>query len=110
MLVKVVVTGTGSLSVNGFVTDAETGEPIKGVTVTFSLDGGATMAKSAKQSGSATTVITKKTAQKGGLKIKSMPVGRYRVTLKKVGFADAETIIDVNDGEMTDFSFGLTKI
>lgn len=107
---KVVVTGTGSLSVNGLVSDAETGEPIKGVTVTFSLDGGAPMAKSAKQSGSATTVVTKKTAEKGGLKIKSMTAGRYTVTLKKVGFADVQTTIDVNDGEMSDFNIGLTKI
>lgn len=107
---KVVVTGVGSLSINGLVTDATTGEPLKGVTVSFALDGGMTMAKASRASSSTTTAITKKTAEKGGLKIKSLPAGTYQVTLKKVGYADQIVTVNVNDGEMSDLNVGLSKI
>jgi uncharacterized membrane protein len=102
---KVIETGGGSLSVKGLVTDAQTGSPLKGVTVSFALDGG--MAKAAI----ATTEpeIVKKTAEKGGFNIKSLATGTYQVTLKKVGYADQVATISVNDGEMTELKISLEK-
>ena len=107
---KVVVTGTGSLSVKGLITDAETGEPVKGVTVSFALDGGTQMMAKAGKASSPATVLTKKTAKKGGLQVKSLPEGTYQVTLKKAGYADQIVTVSVNDGEMTVLNVEIAKI
>lgn len=104
---KVIVMGTGSLSVNGLVTDAESGEPIKGVTVLFSLDSANTLVKGSKSLNS--SVVTKKTADKGGFKIKSLPAGTYNVTVKKVGYTDQIVTVYVNDGEMSDVNVSIAK-
>lgn len=102
---KVIETGAGSLSVKGLVTDAQTGLPLKGVTVSFALDGG--MAKA-----SSTTTepeLVKKTAEKGGFNIKGLESGMYQVTLKKAGYANQVTTISVSDGEMTELKISLEK-
>ena len=104
---KIIVTGSNTLSVKGLVTDATTGEPVKGVTLSFALDGEMMMAKSAKVSSKSANVITKKTAEKGGFKIQSLPAGTYQVTIKKVGYPDKIVSIDVNDGEMTDLDVSI---
>ena len=100
---KVIETGAGSLTVKGIVTDAQTGLPLKGVTVSFALDGG--MMKAA----AATTEpeLVKKTAEKGGFNVKGLASGTYQVTLKKVGYADQVVTISVNDGEMTELNVRL---
>jgi hypothetical protein len=102
---KVIGTGAGSLSVNGLVTDAQTGSPLRGVTVSFALDGG--MAKTATKT--TEPELVKKTAEKGGFKIKSLEAGTYQVTLKKAGYADQVASISVNDGEMTELKISLEK-
>ena len=100
---KVIETGAGTLSVKGMVTDAKTGAPLKGVTVSFALDGGMAKAKAANN----IPDVVKKTADKGGFNIKSLPAGTYQVTLKKVGYADQVVTISVNDGEMTELNISL---
>lgn len=102
---KVVYTGTGSLAVKALVTDAATGEPLKGVMVSFSLDGAAVKTKAA----SAKPDLVKKTAEKGRFNIKTMPAGIYIVTLNKNGYADHTTTIAVSDGEMSELNVQLTK-
>lgn len=94
---KVIGTGTSTLSVKGMVADAQTGAPIKGVTVSFALDGGMSRAKGA----ASTPDVVKKTADKGGFNVKSLPAGTYLVSLKKAGYADLVTSVSVNDGEMS---------
>lgn len=103
---KVVVTGTGTLAVKGRVTDAQTGEPVKGAELLFALDGNMGMAKSAK---GASQGVTKKTADKGGFNIKSLPSGVYTVTVKKVGYADQVATVAVADGELTELNIALSK-
>ena len=105
---KVVVMGVGSLAVKGLVTDAMSGEPIKGATLSFALDGGVSLAK-AKSSTAQTESIVKKTADKGGFNIKSLPSGMYTVTIKKVGFADQVATVAVADGELTEINIQLSK-
>ena len=102
---KVIETGAGSLSVKGLVTDAQTGLPLKGVTVSFALDGG--MAKAA--STTSEPELVKKTAEKGGFNIKGLESGMYQVTLKKAGYANQVTTISVSDGEMTELKISLEK-
>ena len=107
---KIIQTGAGSLSVKGVVTDASTGKPIKGVTVSFALDGGSMMmAKASTATSTTPDTITKKTAKKGGFNIKSLPAGTYQVTIKKAGYTDQVITININDGEMTDFNAGISK-
>ena len=103
---KIVETGTGSLAVKGLVTDALTGEPVKGATLLFALDGGNGAAKTAK---GAMEEMVKKTAEKGGFNIKSLPTGMYRVTIKKVGYADQVATVAVADGELTEVNIQLSK-
>jgi hypothetical protein len=103
---KVIETGSGSLSVKGLVTDAQTGSPLKGVTVSFALDGG--MMKAATTTTSEPELV-KKTAEKGGFNIKGLATGTYQVTLKKAGYADQVATISVNDGELTELKISLEK-
>jgi hypothetical protein len=103
---KVIETGAGSLSVKGLVTDAQTGLPLKGVTVSFALDGG--MAKTATKTTTEPELV-KKTAEKGGFNIKGLAAGTYQVTLKKAGYADQVATISVSDGEMTELKISLEK-
>jgi hypothetical protein len=63
---KVIETGNGTLTVKGFITDAKTGTPIKGASLSFALDGNGTKVKAAK----ANELLVKKTAEKGGFIIK----------------------------------------
>jgi len=106
---KVIRTGSNTVSVKGLVTDAATGEPIKGVTVTFALDGGTPEVARSAKAGAHTAAVTKKTAEKGGLQVKSLPTGTYTVTLRKAGYADEVVTIYVNDGEMTVLNVSISR-
>jgi hypothetical protein len=103
---KVIERGVGSIALRTLVTDAQSGLPLKGVTVSFVMINGTT--KAAAQTSSKSTLV-KKTAEKGGFNIKHLAAGTYEVTLKKVGYADQVTTIVVNDGEMTDLKISLEK-
>ena len=103
---KVIDTGVGSLAVKGLVTDAVSGEPVKGATLSFVLEGNGTMLKGAKK---ATESVVKKTAEKGGFNIKSLPSGMYTVIIKKVGYADQVATVAVADGDLTELNIQLNK-
>lgn len=103
---KVIETGIGSLAVKGLVTDARSGEPLKGVTLSFSLEGNNGLAKAAK---AATESVVKKTAEKGGFNIKTLPSGMYSVTIKKVGYVDQVVTVAVADGDLTELNVQLSK-
>ncbi len=102
---KVIETGAGSLSVKGLVTDAQTGLPLKGVAVSFALDGG--MAKAA----STTTEpeLVKKTAEKGGFNIKGLAQGIYQVIITKPGYKEQTLTLNISDGEMSVLDVKLDK-
>ena len=103
---KVIDTGSGSLSVKGLVTDAQTGLPLKGVTVSFALEGGMMKTAAAITTDSE---LVKKTAEKVGFNVKKLASGTYQVTLKKVGYADQVITVSVNDGEMSLIDVKLDK-
>jgi len=102
---KVIDTGGSSFSVKEMVTDAKTGLPIKGVTVSFVLIDGTAKAKTANSKPD----VVKKTADKGGFNIIGLASGTYMVILKKAGYADQVVTISVNDGEMTVLNVVLEK-
>ncbi len=103
---KVVNKGSGKLAVKGLVTDAQNGEPVKGVTITFMHDGETSPAALAANS---EPVIIKTTAAKGGFNIKSLPAGIYRVSFKKMGYTEQFATVNVNDGELTTVDIALNK-
>lgn len=103
---KVVNTGVGTLAVKGLVIDSQTSAPIKGVSVSFALDGGMLKTGGIENA----TVMVKKTAEKGGFNVQTLVAGTYLVTLKKTGYADQTVTIYVNDGELTIVDVKLDKI
>jgi hypothetical protein len=102
---KVIESGNTKLTVKGLVTDAQTGDPVKGVILSFWLDGDAT-----KTTATGEPSLVKKTAAKGGFNVSSLAAGTYRVTLQKVGYAEQSQTIFVNDGELTTMNVQLTKV
>lgn len=104
---RIIGTGKGSLQVKGFVTDAGTGEGLKGATLSFvqnSNDNGLM-----KAAASSTEAMKKKTANKGGFKIKSLPEGTYTVTVRKNGYADVVSTVAVTNGELSALNVELVK-
>ncbi len=105
---KIIETGGGSLRVKGVVTDAGTGEGLKGVTLSFELNSnGNGMMKAAASSSS--EAINKKTADKGGFNIKSLTEGTYTVTVRKNGYADVVSTVAVTNGELAKLNVELAK-
>lgn len=102
---KIVELGSSTMSLKGLITDALTGAPVKGVNVCLALDN--SMMKAAANN--PTEQIVKKTAEKGGFNIKSLPAGMYNVTIRKNGYAEQVMQIAVSDGEMTDLKIQISK-
>lgn len=100
---KIIAKGITKLTLKGTITDAQNGEPLKGVTVSIVAENG--MSKSATES----VEMVKRTAAKGGFYIKSLNDGTYRVTLKKAGYAEATVIINVNGGERSEVKVALER-
>ena len=103
---KVIVAGSGKLAVKGLVTDALSGEPIKGAVLSFLPEGGSSLAKAAK---TPTESVVKKTAAKGRFNIKSLPAGVYTVTIQKIGYADQVTTVTVTNDKLADLKIQLSK-
>lgn len=109
---KVIETGIGSLTLKGFITDATTGEPLRGATLSFSPNGDDGALKAVDSGGSTNkgeVVLTKRTADKGGFNIKSLPEGVYRVTIAKNGYKEQVVTVAVTDGETGDLNVELSR-
>ena len=101
---KIIYNGRGSLTVQGFVTEATSGEPIKGATLVFTpVEEGAVMRMADASDG----IITKKSAERGGFKIKHMAEGIYKVTIKKVGYEEQSIEVAVDGSELTNLTVQL---
>jgi len=100
------------LTLKGFITDAATGEPLKGATLSFCPECVEPTQKAAANGMSAVKeeiVLTKRTAEKGGFNIKSLPEGVYKVTIKRNGYQEQVVTIAVTDGETGDLNVELSK-
>lgn len=96
--------GTGRLALKATVRDRLTGEPVRGVSFSFLHDG----MKAAGTSGNGE--ISKKSAEKGRLQIKSMPSGNYKVVISKPGYKDKEAVVSIGEGERSEMVVELEKI
>ena len=94
---KVIQRGKVSLSVKGTVTEASTGNPLRGVMVTFTPINETAKQKAAFGNGGG---LARKTAAKGGYRVKSLDSGTYQVVFKKPGYADTTQEVNVNNGEL----------
>jgi len=103
---KVINRGKTSLSVKGVVTEAQTSNPVKGVTVTFIPVNGT--AKLIQASGNGVGLV-KKTAAKGGFNIKSLEGGTYQVLFQKPGYAESTQEVNVTNGELNVVNATLEK-
>jgi hypothetical protein len=86
---------TGSITVKGMATEAATGEPLSGVTMSFALDGEVKMEKV--------------TAAAGGFTIKSMEEGTYTVTASRLGYVTQTLTVNVLDDEMNTVEVAMVK-
>jgi hypothetical protein len=77
------------------------GNPLKGVKVTLTLQVPANT--------NGRTVITKKTAEKGGILIRNASEGTYDVTAKLPGYKDAATKVSVVSGQMSTLNITMEK-
>jgi hypothetical protein len=103
---KLIITGRSSLAVKGVVTDLASGEPIQNAILSFAPDGNGAMANLANKS---SDVLVKKTAEKGGFSIKTLPAGKYHVTCIKPGYAEQTAVLAVSEGERSELNLQLSK-
>lgn len=54
-------------------------------------------------------LLTKRTADKGGFNIKSLPEGIYSVNVKKNGYKPQVLTLAVNDGELNELNIEIVK-
>lgn len=104
---KVIQSGNSSLTLRGVVTDSATGDPVKGVLLSFSAIGNDTALNTETNSIIANreeVLLTKRTADKGGFNVKSLPEGVYSVSVKKNGYKEQTLTMAVNDGELNELN------
>jgi hypothetical protein len=94
----IISTGGGVTSVLGNVTVAGSGEPVKGVTFTFTAENNGLTKTATTET---VKTIVKKSADKGNFRIASLAEGTYKVIVKKIGFKEQVLTINVADGETT---------
>jgi len=95
-------------SVLGNVSDLTNGEPIKGVTLAFTLisNGNGLLKSAAKE---ITKPIVKKSAGKGNFRIPNLAEGTYKVLVSKIGFKEQIITITVANGETTNIKVELER-
>lgn len=103
---KLVKTGKRKLAVKVNVADQQTQEGIKGVIVSFYLNGepGHTILASD------TPALVKKTGEKGGLYVRTLDTGAYQLVMNKEGYAQQTVTAYVNEGELTYVEALLEKV
>jgi hypothetical protein len=99
---RLISVGVGSLALKGLVTDANTGEPLKGVKLSFA-------AVNTTGGGQTAAVLVKITASKGGLHLKTLAEGMYEVTASKNGYKPQVVQVAVNASETAELRIQLQK-
>jgi hypothetical protein len=104
---KIVETGIGTLSVQGKVTDKDSGESLQGATLKFTPDASNVMKK--LQDADDNGDVVKRSKSKGGFNVKTLPEGSYAVRVSKPGYKDVNIILNVTDGALSTMKVKLVK-
>ena len=91
---KLVNINTGVVALKATASDIVTSEPIKGVLFTLKSD---------------STVLTKRTADKGSFLIRNMKPGTYEVAVKKDGYKEKALSVSISDRERSELKVELEK-
>lgn len=102
---KLISTGKSTLAIKGVVTDAATGNGLKGAIIAFLPAGEAALAKSANSKGG----FSKKSADKGGFLVRTAANGTYTVTVEFPGYKKVTTTVSVMVGQMSVLNIGMEK-
>lgn len=97
---KILGYGIRSIALWGKVTDDESHNGLKGVTATIMPDG-----KTDPE-----LAIIRKSAEKGGFQVKSLPEGTYQVKFTKVGYKDLIVTIQVCKSERCKIKVAMSKV
>lgn len=100
---KLVDTSSGSLALRGTVTEAGSGNPVKGAQFSFKAE------QTMNSSGNGTGDIVKKTSEKGIFHLKSIEPGNYKVMITREGYKSAEVALTVTQGERAEVNVELEK-
>jgi hypothetical protein len=101
----IIPTSGGATSVLGSVTNAGSGEPLKGVSFTFVAENNGLMKTAATET---VKPIVKKSADKGKFRA-TLTENTYRVVIEKIGYKKQEVTITVAKGETTSLNIELEK-
>jgi len=101
----IVNTFGSSVALKGLVVDADSLEPLKGVTLTITPDTDSTTVDFSNNGGH----VVKRTASKGGFMVKRLQEGIYSVTVAKVGYRNQVVSVVVSSGELSRLSVKLSK-
>jgi hypothetical protein len=99
--VRHVITKSGSLALTAYITDASTGEGLRGVKVLLTLQGNG--------SPTSNTFLEKTTAEKGCFKVKNLAEGMYTAKATKVGYKEQTITLSVASGDMANLNMTLEK-
>ena len=105
---KLINTGGSKLAIKGIVTDAATGAGLKGAIVLFTLSGDLTLTKSAKGVNGKSSFI-KKTAAKGGFRVRSAADGTYEIVVELPGYQKTTAKVSVVSGQMSALTIALER-
>jgi hypothetical protein len=96
---RMVISNSGrSVMLLCHVEDADSGEPLKNATFTFTLQGDTTV------------TLVKKSAEKGNLRVPSLNEGIYIVTIEKIGYIPQQQTVTIVKGETSYLEVKLSKI
>lgn len=102
---KLIINAGRSICMRGVVTDSATLEPVKGATVMITPNGNGDIVNGNRKM----SEIAKRTADKGGFHVRTLPAGTYRVSIKKPGYASQETSVAIAVGELSVLKIKLSK-
>lgn len=94
---KIVMQGIGTLQVKGKITDAKTGEPVIDASLIFMAEG------------ETVPTLVKQTSIKGGFMIKTLPQGKYTVSIKKIGYITQSIDVIITVDKTCDIVLALTR-
>ncbi|MFA5818806.1 MAG: carboxypeptidase-like regulatory domain-containing protein [Bacteroidales bacterium] len=100
---KLVYTRAGMLSLRATVKEMLGGTPVKGAVFRFTPE------RITGEKNDRHTVIVKKSARKGGIQLKNMPEGNYKVVINKPGYREKITNVIIADGERSELNVEMEK-